>query len=67
MAMLEHLSGNCSDGVTCPNVWTDDADGTVIVQGDKVATVEVLPPAPHGEARVRIPRQVLLEAAAKLQ
>lgn len=64
--MLEHLTGNCSNGVTCPNIWADE-DGTVIVQGDQDPTTDALPPTPDGEARVRIPRSILLKAAAKLQ
>lgn len=63
--MLEKLAGSCSDGVTCPNIWAEDGD-TVIVQG-YAATIEVLPAAPDGEARVRIPRSMLVEAAAKVQ
>jgi hypothetical protein len=65
--MLERLAGDCSDGVTCPTVWTDEEHETVVVQGYKDPATDVLPPAPDGEARVRIPRSILLAAAAKLR
>jgi hypothetical protein len=63
--MLRKIAGNCSDGVTCPAVWIDDEEGTVIVQGDQDAGAD-LAPAPDGETRVRIPRAVLLQAAREL-
>jgi hypothetical protein len=64
--MLRKIAGECSDGVTCPAAWDDEEDGTVIVQGYQ-AVVADLPPAPDGEARVRVPREVLLQAARELQ
>jgi hypothetical protein len=53
--------------VTCPTVWADEEHETVVVQGYKHPATDVLPPAPDGEARVRIPRAILLAAAAKLR
>jgi hypothetical protein len=65
-AMLRKIAGDCSDGVTCPTVWVDDDEGTVIVQGYQVTAAD-LPAAPDGETRVRLPRAMLLEAARELQ
>jgi hypothetical protein len=59
MAMLRKLAGDCSDGVSCPAVYTDDEE-TVIVQGYETMVTAVLPPPPDGEVRVRLPRSVLL-------
>jgi len=49
----------------CPAVWADE-DGTLVVQGDETVTAAALGPVPAGETRVRIPREILLEAAGKL-
>jgi hypothetical protein len=69
--MLRKLAGDCSDGVSCPAAWTDDQDqdqeGIVLVQGYRAADPEGLPPVPDGEARVRIPRAILLQAAQELR
>jgi hypothetical protein len=65
--MLERLAGDCSDGVTCPTVWSDQEAETVVVQGYTDSATDALPPAPDGESRVRIPQEVLLAAAAKLR
>jgi hypothetical protein len=65
--MLRKIAGDCSDGVTCPAVYVDDQEDTVIVQGYQAAAIETLPPAPDGETRVRLPRAMLLEAARELQ
>jgi hypothetical protein len=65
--MLERLAGSCSDGVTCPTVWADEEHETVVVQGYVDPATDTLPPAPDGETRVRIPRSILLAAAAKLR
>jgi hypothetical protein len=64
MAMLRKLAG-CSDGVSCPAVYTDDEE-TVIVQGYEAVVTAALPPPPDGEVRVRLPRSVLLKAAEEL-
>ena len=67
--MLTRIAGSCNDGYTCPTVYVDDQDtDAVIVQGYAVsnrAVLELRPPA--GEDLVRIPRAVLLAAAAHLQ
>jgi hypothetical protein len=64
--MLRKIAGDCSDGVTCPAAWDDEEDGTVIVQGYQAAAIPGLSPAPDGEIRVRVPREVLLQAAREL-
>jgi hypothetical protein len=63
--MLRKIAGNCSDGVTCPAVWVDDEEGTVIVQGYQDTSAD-LASAPDGETRVRLPRAMLLEAVREL-
>jgi hypothetical protein len=63
MAMLRKVAGECSDGVSCPAVYVDD-DETVIVQG--YTEVSDQGTVPSGEARVRVPRAVLLEAVEEL-
>ncbi|BBH68233.1 hypothetical protein ACTI_49180 [Actinoplanes sp. OR16] len=50
----------CGTG-TCPTVYSTDRD-TVLVQGYAVSEVD----APDGELVVEIPREVLLQAAARL-
>jgi hypothetical protein len=49
-------------GGTCPTVYVTDRD-TVLVQGGAVTGVTV----PDGELLVEIPRQLLLEAARRIQ
>ena len=49
-------------GGTCPTVYRTDRD-TVLVQGSVVTGVAV----PEGEQLVEIPREILLEAARRLQ
>jgi hypothetical protein len=61
---VRQLSSGCELG-NCPAVYEDD-DRTLIVQGYSAEVSATLAPAPAGEARVRVPREVLLEAAARL-
>jgi hypothetical protein len=63
MAVLRKVAGECSDGVSCPAVYVKDEE-SVIVQGYIEAPDQGA--LPSGEARVRIPRAVLLEAAEEL-
>ena len=52
----------CDDGQTCPGVF-EDGD-TVLVRGDMVGAVTL--DRASGEAVVRLPAALLLEAARKL-
>lgn len=49
-------------GGTCPTVYSTDR-GTVLVQGNAVTDL----PVPDGELLVEIPREILLEAARRIQ
>ncbi|MFG3260407.1 hypothetical protein [Streptomyces sp. NPDC048172] len=65
-AELTRLTGNgggpnCDDD-DCPNVYRDEADGGIIVQGE--VSNSFRPPA--GEALVKIPENVLREAVRAL-
>jgi hypothetical protein len=51
----------CGTG-TCPTVYTTDRD-TVLVQGGAVTGIAV----PDGELLVEIPRELLLEAARRIE
>lgn len=51
----------CGNG-TCPTVYRTDRD-TVLVQGNAVTGTTV----PDGELLVEIPRELLLEAARRIQ
>lgn len=64
---MRHLAGGSEDGRGCPKIYDEESD-TVAVQGPVVTDEEVASvmfPEPH-EAVVRIPRAMLLEAAARL-
>ncbi|MHA4813207.1 hypothetical protein ACXZ65_02510 [Streptomyces aculeolatus] len=52
---------NCDDD-DCPNVYRDERDGTIVVQGDACDAFE----PPGGEVLVRIPEHVLREAVRAL-
>jgi hypothetical protein len=54
---------SCNTGA-CPTVY-EDADGNVVVQG-WVPEQRDTDAVPAGEARVKIPRSLLLAAARKL-
>jgi hypothetical protein len=51
----------CGQG-TCPTVYSTERD-TVLVQGTAVTGIT----APDGESLVEIPRELLLEAARRIQ
>lgn len=52
---------NCDDD-DCPNIYRDDSNGTIVVQGEQC---DVFAP-PSGESLVRIPESVLREAVRAL-
>ncbi|GGP75870.1 hypothetical protein [Streptomyces abikoensis] len=52
---------NCDDD-DCPNVYRDETDGGIVVQGDQCAAFQ----PPDGEALVKIPEHVLREAVRAL-
>lgn len=54
-------SGECGKA-DCPNVYRDEADGAIIIQGDQCQAFQ----PPVGEALVKIPEQVLKEAVRAL-
>ncbi|MFQ6199153.1 hypothetical protein [Streptomyces sp. NPDC000405] len=54
-------TGECGEK-DCPNVYRDETDGGIVVQGDPCAAFQ--PPA--GEALVKIPEDVLREAVHAL-
>ncbi|MEU5024723.1 hypothetical protein [Streptomyces milbemycinicus] len=63
---LTRLTGNtggpsCDDD-DCPNVYRDETDGDIVVQGHQCEAFQ--PPA--GEALVKIPEHVLREAVRAL-
>lgn len=65
---MERIAGRCTCSDGCPAVYTDDEDtDTVIVQGYEAGDLAVLPPTPDGEARVRVPRSLLTDAAERLR
>lgn len=61
--MLRTLVDSCTDGQTCPAMYTDDTE-TVLVRG----YVETRPDLslPAGEALVRVPRSLVAEGASRL-
>jgi hypothetical protein len=61
---LTKEAGDCEDG-PCPGIYGPEENSSLVVfQGDTVGTVEnVLPPAAH-EARVALPRDLVLRWAA---
>ncbi|MGO4754749.1 hypothetical protein AB4212_40140 [Streptomyces sp. 2MCAF27] len=63
---LTRLTGNAGgpncDDDDCPNVYRDETDGGIVVQGDQC---EAFRP-PTGEALVKIPEHVLREAVRAL-
>ncbi len=62
------LLATCSGG-TCPSVYLDEQsadDADLVVQGYPVTDRAAGIPVPEGESLVRIPKAVLIEAAARL-
>lgn len=68
---LRTLAGDCNDGDTCPRVLDapDGMDGMVLVQGYEVTdpTVRAEAAPPDGETLAAVPRELLLQAASKLE
>jgi hypothetical protein len=60
-----HLLASCNGG-DCPSVYGDVDGSDVVVQGYPVEGTDTAIAVPAGESLVRIPRSVLLEAAARL-
>ncbi|MCQ8829270.1 hypothetical protein [Streptomyces malaysiensis] len=54
-------NGECSQN-DCPNIYRDETDGGIVVQGD---ICEAFQP-PNGEALVKIPEHVMREAIRAL-
>lgn len=54
------------NGGDCPTVYVDESGLDLVVQGVPVASGLADVSVPPGESLVRIPRSVLLEAAARL-
>jgi hypothetical protein len=61
--MRTRIAGGCEDGKTCPTIFAE-GDGSFAIQGYIILAPEGVP---EGEALVRIPRELLLEAAQKLE
>jgi hypothetical protein len=59
---MRQIGGGCDAGDTCPGVFEDGE--TVVVRGAVVA--EAVLDRGEGEAAVRLPRALLLAAAAQL-
>jgi hypothetical protein len=55
----------CSGG-SCPTIYADEGSVDVVVQGYPVPTAGAGVSVPAEERLVRVPRSVLLEAAARL-
>lgn len=58
------LLATCNQG-SCPTIFATE-DEHVVVQGEPIAATEVSVDVPTHERLVRIPRSVLLDAAAQL-
>lgn len=54
------------NGGNCPTVLVQDGDDDVLIQGYPVPEIHRRLGTPAGEAVVRIPRSVFLEAAGRL-
>jgi hypothetical protein len=61
---LVRVAGSCTSS-TCPTVYATE-DGDVVVQGFVVPDPAIEGGLPQGEATVRVPRQLLIDAAAQL-
>ncbi|MGF7239112.1 MAG: hypothetical protein ACQSGP_29775 [Frankia sp.] len=61
---LVRVAGACASGA-CPTVFSTDGDD-VVVQGYVVHDQMIQDGLPQGEAVVRLPRSVILEAAGAL-
>lgn len=63
-AVLTTVASTCTDGQTCPAIYTDEEE-TVLVRGYVAQHPELA--LPDGEALVRVPRSLLDEATRRLQ
>jgi hypothetical protein len=64
--VLRQVAGTCDDIETCPKVF--DAGEDVVVQGyDLDGETRRQLHLPAGEAAVRLPRQLILDAARRLK
>ena len=59
------LLATCSGGA-CPTIYAEDGSADVVVQGYPVTAPAAGVSVPADEFQVRVPRAVLLEAAARL-
>ena len=60
---MRRLAGSCPNA-NCPAVWDPETDtGDLLVQGYVSTAIEV----PAGESVVRVPAEVILEAAVRLR
>lgn len=64
--MLVPLAQTSCGTQSCPQVFSD-TDGSLVVQGYVLPIQRPSDDVPDGEARVRIPRELLLDAARALQ
>jgi hypothetical protein len=62
---LVRVAGSCASQA-CPTVYSTE-NGDVVVQGLIVPDPAIEGGLPHGEATVRVPRQLLIDAAARLE
>lgn len=66
LGSLTAVANRCTSG-QCPTVYTaSGSEGTVVVQGYTLSTADAGVDVPAGEALVRIPVDLLLEAARNL-
>lgn len=67
--MLRKIASECTDAVTCPTVYIDDKEqDTAVIQGYVVTDPDTLAQLglPAGEAAVRVPKRLLVDAAGRL-
>jgi hypothetical protein len=67
--MLRKIASECTDTVTCPTVYIDDKEqDTAVIQGYVVTDPDTLAQLglPAGEAAVRVPKRLLVDAAGRL-
>ncbi len=66
LGALTAVANRCTSG-NCPTVYAaSGAEGTIVVQGYSLSTEDAGVNVPAGEALVRIPVDLLLEAARNL-
>lgn len=62
---LIKVATSCGQG-SCPTVYVDHGTATAVIQGYEVRSSRDEPDIPDGQARVRIPRSLLLAADDRL-